>query len=112
MFIIFGWLKESCRTPYFINNYCYNCGCEKSWGLYSETEWVTFFDIKTIPFLIKRKVFCERCGDEINVSYVNFFLMHKNKEKLGSWMEDLQLASKTENQRKYLIERRKNSINE
>lgn len=41
-----------------------------------------------------------------------FFLMHKNKEKLGSLMEDFQLASKTENQRKYLIERRKNSINE
>lgn len=109
MFIIFGWLKESYNTSAFIKHYCYNCGCEKSWVLNTETEWVTFFDIKTIPFLTKRKIFCERCGDNIDIPWLKFHSLSGNAEKFGLWIEEIQLSHKTEIQRRYLIAQRKNS---
>lgn len=108
MFIIFGWLKESYNISAFINHYCYNCGCKKFWVLHTETEWVTFFDIKTVPFLTKRKIFCERCGDGVNVSWTRFHFQRGNSVQFGLWIGSLQLSHKTETQRRYLIERRKN----
>ncbi|ENN8378729.1 hypothetical protein ACAX46_004196 [Providencia rettgeri] len=108
MFIIFGWLKENYKVNGFIKTYCYNCDDVKPFLLETETEWVTFFSIKTIPFLSKRRLFCERCGDEIGISNTKFYFIKNNEKSLGDFIENSQLEKKTDNQRKYLIGRRNN----
>lgn len=106
MFIIFGWQKEAQNFTQFNACYCYNCADIKQWILYVETEWVSFFGIKTIPFLTKRNVYCERCGDILDFPNRQYLAIKNNPESIAHYIENSQLAKKTEIQRKYLIEKR------
>lgn len=101
MIIIFGWLKErGVRRP-LKTCYCYNCKNAKTWLLLHETEWVTFFAVKTIPFIRKHFLFCEGCGDIISASAREVRLVSAGGGEAE--IERLQLAGKTENQRRYLL---------
>jgi len=113
MFIIFGWLKEGVFKESILSTYCYHCNSISSWGLYTETEWVTFFEIKTIPFLRKHSLSCERCHDLIPLSnqygrkiYNLYTLNERQKSRLHeevvAMLERHQLAGKTERQMKYI----------
>lgn len=106
MLIIFGWEKDIVDIPNFTQCYCYNCDDAKRWVLNIEREWVSFFAIKTIPFLTKRKIYCERCGDTIRINHHQYLTFKKGPIELTHFIEHAQLAKKTAIQRTYLLERR------
>jgi len=112
MFIIFGWVKEEYDQINFTQCYCYNCSDIKRWVLRTETEWVSFFAIKTIPFLIKRNVYCERCGDNINIANLKYTYFKKNPSLIINYIGNTQLAKKSETQKCYLIKKRQKSEQE
>ena len=113
MFIIFGWLKETKHEKSLLDTYCYHCNNNSTWELCSETEWVTFFDIKTIPFLAKHYIVCDRCHDEFNLSKeitrgvtrLNKLSASKSRklhDRLVSELEKHQLSNKTERQLEFI----------
>lgn len=117
MFIIFGWLKEARHEKSLINTYCYHCNSDSIWELYSETEWVTFFEIRTIPFLRKYFVVCRKCNDEFDldkkiskgVNRLDRLSKRKSKklhDLLVSELESYQLSNKTERQLEFIKSQR------
>lgn len=113
MFIIFGWLKEEKHEKSLLDTYCYHCNNNSTWELCSETEWVTFFDIKTIPFLKKNYIVCSKCHDvfDLNKQISNGVnRLHKLSDAKSSQLHDLlvaeleqyQLSNKTERQLEYI----------
>ncbi|WP_392552954.1 hypothetical protein RHO13_03915 [Orbus wheelerorum] len=109
MFIIFGWEKEEYDKINFTQCYCYNCSEVKRWVLHTEVEWVSFFAIKTVPFLIKRNVYCERCGDSINIANLKYMSLNKSPALIIDYIECTQFAKKNDTQKSYLIEKRQQS---
>ena len=52
MFIIFGWVKEVKEVGPALDCHCYRCQRKRTWEHWKEIEWVSFFLIKTIPFIM------------------------------------------------------------
>jgi hypothetical protein len=113
MFIVYGWLKEKSHVKTLLTTYCYNCNYDSSWELWCETEWATFFAIKTIPFLKKFSIACRGCNDafDLNKSLSKRIvrLTHLNKEKSDQLHDELvvclekhQMSNKTERQIEYI----------
>lgn len=113
MFIIFGWLKEEQAVKPLIDTYCYHCSNSSTWHLCKETEWVTFFDIRTIPFITEYFIVCERCNDVFDLDkktgrkVMSIHKLSSSKseqlhDKLVKNLEKHQLANKTERQLAYI----------
>lgn len=54
-----------------------------------------------IPFLTKRKIYCERCGDTITINHHQYLTFKKGPIALTHFIEHAQLAKKTAIQRTY-----------
>lgn len=108
MFIIFGWLKETKEVGKACACYCYRCQRDRSWEHWKVTEWVTFFTVKTIPFLSKSHVVCGSCRESIslNVSQARYLGSEGGVQKLTEFIEEHQLSQKSEVQRRYLQSQR------
>lgn len=106
MIIIFGWLKEYSRQYGFVKPYCYNCGQKTLWILQKETEWISFFAVKTIPFIFKYSVFCERCGDKVDIPAPTYLTYRNKHPQLQNHIEITQLGRKTSVQQIYLTQLR------
>lgn len=108
MFIIFGWLKETKEVGTACASHCYRCQREKTWEHWKVTEWVTFFAIKTIPFLSKSHVVCSGCREPIalNAKQARSLGNAGNPRQLIEFIEEHQLAGKSEVQRNYLRSQR------
>ena len=113
MFIIFGWLKEEVIVKSLIDTHRYHCNHSTNWYLCKETEWVTFFDIRTIPFINKYFIVCERCGDVFDLDrglskQINKLDSLSDRKRIDlhnalvQAMEKFQLRNKTERQIKYI----------
>ena len=108
MIIIFGWLKEAKEVGPGLGCYCYTCQRIRRWEHWRETEWVTFFDIRTIPFLSKNHVVCAACRQPIQLDgRLTGQLQDKEQwPSLAQFLEEHQLAEKSELQRNFLLAQR------
>lgn len=108
MIVIFGWLKEKRPVTTVLQCYCYVCQRKSEWEILRETEWVTFFAVRTIPFLSKEFLACGRCGDEtaINKAEARSLLTGNSASEMIHRLEEVQLANKNEVQRNFLLSAR------
>ena len=108
MFIVFGWLKDTEEAGSAFDCYCYRCHRQRMWERWKETEWVTFFTVKTIPFLNKTYLLCPACRDPILLDSAHTRLLDSQAQlpELTVYLEELQLAKKTDVQRTYLLAQR------
>ncbi|MEP6503719.1 MAG: hypothetical protein ABJD97_10330 [Betaproteobacteria bacterium] len=104
MFVMFGWVKDAKALDASVRCYCYRCQRTRSWEAWKETEWVSFFMVKTIPFLSKTHIVCAACREA-------FALDARRARQLGiaaelplfvGHLERLQLAGKSAVQRGFL----------
>lgn len=105
MIIVFGWIKENKPVrPAPLRCYCYRCQRPSGWDLWRETEWVTFFAVKTIPFLSKNYLVCERCRDVFALGWAPYLQLSKPHmhEEIAALLEQHQLGGKNEIQRNFL----------
>ena len=105
MIFIYGWLKEKRLVKPVLNCYCYVCQRTESWGVLRETEWVTFFGMRTIPFLSKDALACTRCGDHtpLDKAHSARLLRGDGLNKSEAFVEQYQLARKNDVQRNFLL---------
>jgi hypothetical protein len=108
MIIIFGWLKETKPVRPLLNSYCYHCQKTTHWHLWRETEWVSFFDIKTIPFIWKNYVVCPGCEYVFPLTWDRYFQISSSstQKDVAAAIESTQLSGKTELQRNFLLTQR------
>lgn len=104
MFVVFGWLKETRPVRPLLDCYCYVCQRGTSWELWRETEWVTLFRMRTLPFLSKDSLACSRCGDEAPLARPHSQRLQSGDALADApgFLENHQFASKTEVQRNFL----------
>ena len=104
MFIVFGWLKESRAVQSALKCYCYVCQRSREWELWRETEWVTFFGQRTVPFLSKHALVCSSCSDTMPVTKAHSRTIGSGEiaTHLEKLIHQQQLSSKTETQRRFL----------
>ena len=119
MFFIFGWEKESKILGDVLKTDCFNCQNHTQWQIWKETEWVSLFFIKVLPFINKGYIGCSKCGDSAEIS------INETKQALSparrtqdlynsiiKKIEDHQFSGLTEGQisyRKAQFERKKNA---
>jgi hypothetical protein len=104
LIIIFGWVKEAKQIRPVVDNYCYQCQRRRTWDLWRETEWVSFFAVKTIPFLWKNYIVCSGCNDTIHLSEFHYKQLAEGESpnEFITFLEEHQLSQKNELQRNYL----------
>jgi len=83
----------------------------RSWEHWKETEWVSFFTIKTIPFLSRSHVVCSACRQSIPLARDQSSLLGVKEQhpSLARLLEEYQLSQKSEVQRKFLLSQREQS---
>ncbi|MFT7775757.1 hypothetical protein [Roseateles sp.] len=107
MFVVYGWLKERRPLSQLARCYCFVCQRHRQWVLLQETEWVTLFYMRTLPFRNKYSTVCEGCGDEIALSKPEARrLQASDAGEVSATLERSQLAGKNEVQRNFLIANR------
>ena len=104
MIVIFGYAKDAKPVAKTISIYCYRCQCETQRLLRRETEWVTFFLVKTIPFFSRHYIVCERCGEAhmLDRAALRKLKSPSTQPQFRQQLEDVQLAGKSEIQRNFL----------
>lgn len=105
MIVIFGWVKEAKPVRQVAESYCYHCQKKRPWELWRETEWVSFFAVKTIPFLWKNFVVCSGCRDAVHLNDARYREVETGRPsgELAAFLEEHQLSQKTEVQRNFLL---------
>jgi hypothetical protein len=103
LFIMFGWVKETNEVGPVADCYCYRCHRTRTWEHWKETEWVSFFTVKTIPFISTAHVVCGGCRESVQLGgpYTKL-LREERRAKLVTFLEEHQLAQKSEVQRNYM----------
>ena len=108
MFIMFGWVKEAKKIGPALNCHCYRCQNTRTWEYWKENEWVSFFTIKTIPFLSKSYIVCSTCREAIALDSARARLVGtlESEPLLAEFLEKHQLAQKSPVQRNFLLAQR------
>jgi hypothetical protein len=109
--IIFGWVKEAKEVGPALDCYCYRCQRKHPWEYWKETEWVSFFMIKTIPFLSKSYVVCGACRQPIKLDSMRLRQLGRKEQlpNLAEFIEEHQLLGKNAVQRNFLFAQRAHS---
>lgn len=68
MFVIFGWEKTVKSLESLITTNCYHCDNVSSWSLLKETEWLSLFFIRAIPFISKYHLCCDICSNSVSLN--------------------------------------------
>ena len=104
MFVMFGWVKDARELGAPVRCYCYRCQRMRHWECWKETEWVSFFMVKTIPFLSTTQVVCGACREafKLDARRARQLGIASELPRLGEHLEDLQLAGKSAVQRGFL----------
>jgi len=63
MFVIFGWEKTIKPIESVLTTHCYHCNNHAGWSIWKESEWLSLFFIRILPFLSKYYIRCDICGD-------------------------------------------------
>jgi hypothetical protein len=106
MLIIYGWRKEGHSVKQALECYCYVCQRNSDWYVWRESEWVTFFGVKTIPFIFKHFLICAQCKDKSALTKKHLRHIMNGKEipdETITFLEQYQLGSKNAVQRNYLL---------
>ena len=108
MFIMFGWVKETKEIGAGLACYCFRCQRPRTWARWKQTEWVSFFTIKTIPFLSTSHAVCTGCREAIRLEgkHAKAADDGKHTSHLIDYLEERQLAHKSPVQRSYLLAQR------
>ncbi|MFL9878401.1 hypothetical protein PQR63_08415 [Herbaspirillum rhizosphaerae] len=108
MLVMFGWLKETKKIGPALSCHCYRCQKKRTWEHWKENEWVSFFTIKTIPFLSKSYVVCSTCRASIALDNTRARLVgvRENEPHLAKFLEEHQLVLKSPVQRNFLLAQR------
>jgi len=108
MIVVFGWLKEAKPVRPLLSSYCYHCQKTTHWHLWRETEWVSFFAVKTIPFISKNYVVCPGCEYVFHLPWERYFRISAARatEDIAAAIESSQLSMKNQVQRNFLLTQR------
>jgi hypothetical protein len=108
MFIVIGWAKDVKESGPAIDCYCYRCQRKRRWEQWKEIEWVKLYFIKVIPFIYKTYFICEACREPVKLDWVRWWwLGDRNRwPQLVQFVDDRQLAQKSDYQRNFLLEQR------
>jgi hypothetical protein len=108
MFVMFGWVKDVKELDAGVRCYCYRCQRMRQWACWKETEWVSFFMVRTIPFLSKTHAVCAACREalQLDARRARQLGTAADLPALAGHLEELQLAGKTEVQRRFLLAQR------
>ncbi len=106
--IVFGWVKEAKEVGPALSCYCYRCQRNRRWEHWRETEWVSFFMVKTIPFLSKSYIVCAACHQIIEPDSGRLRQLERKEQwpSLAAYIEEYQLSGKSEVQRNFLLAQR------
>jgi hypothetical protein len=112
MIIMFGWIKEAKEIGSALDCYCYRCQRKRSWEHWKETEWVSIFTIKTIPFLTKTHVVCGGCRESIllDSKRSKFIGKEDGLARFSEFLEEQQLSEKSAVQHSYLLAQRSQNV--
>ena len=112
MLVIFGWVKEATELGAALSCYCYRCQRQRTWEHWKETEWVSFFMVKTIPFLSKTHLVCGGCREAVLLDGARSNMLAKPEQlpQLAGFLEEHQLAGKNPLQRSFLQAQREQSL--
>ncbi len=104
MFVMFGWVKDAKEIGAAVRCYCYRCQRTRQWECWKETEWVSFFMVKTIPFMSKTHVVCAACREafQLDARRARELGIAAELPRFVDHLETLQLAGKSEVQRGFL----------
>jgi len=104
MFVVFGWVKDAKEIGSAVRCYCYRCQRVRQWECWRETEWVSFFMVKTIPFLSKTHLVCAACREafQLDAQRARQLGIATERFPFADHLESLQLAGKSEVQRAFL----------
>lgn len=108
MIIIFGWLKETKPVEPLFDSYCYHCQKKTRWHLWRETEWVSFFEVKTVPFIWKNYAVCPGCEHVFHLKWSHYLGIssERTRAEVAAAIESGQLSMKNELQRNFLLTQR------
>ena len=108
MFVMFGYARQVRQLAPVLRCHCYRCQRERPWELWKETEWVSFFMIRTIPFVSRTTLVCPTCGSELKVPAAQSRRLEARQDvrELTHAYEEAQLADKNEVQRTWLRSQR------
>jgi len=120
MIIIFGSTNKGKRERSLLDTYCYQCKHETTWDWYRLTEWITGFFVPLLPTTSEHFLVCTGCHDQLKlqpdeaqgIKHLNQLPAHDSKtlhDKIVRRLEERQLANKTETQREFLINQRRES---
>lgn len=108
MFVIFGWSKTAKPVESVLKTECFHCKNLSGWSVWKETEWISLFFIKVIPFLSKYHLVCSICNDSIPLSnsFAKEILNPKKRtdelhDTLVESIEKYQFEGMTETQKQY-----------
>lgn len=119
MIIIFGWEKVAEAIDVAFETYCFHCQKNTEWAHCLESEWVTFFDIRTIRFKKEDFLVCTGCDDDLTLDKRASKKLKELKQVsnlsdkewlingFSSLIEDYQLSTKTEYQKEFIRNARK-----
>lgn len=111
MFVVFGRVKESRQVSPVLQCHCYRCQRQRGWDLWRETEWVSFFALKTVPFPSRVFLVCSACGDTAPLDKPRYRQLTRlaDTRPLHEYLEQHQFADKNETQRAFLRSQREQS---
>jgi hypothetical protein len=118
MFVVFGWEKSFKPAESLLKTHCHRCNNESSWRIWHETEWVSLFFVKVVPFLTKYHLACEVCRDAVPLDAKTCKRARDRRalsaeesrdlhDSLVRLIEDHQYGGMTEGQRRYYKETRR-----
>ena len=108
MFVIFGWDKETKPVDARLSCYCYRCQRRREWQCWKEVEWISLYMMKTIPLLSHHFVACSICDEQnkLDWRHARKYGRAGQEAVVASFVESLQLANKTEVQKRFLQAKR------
>lgn len=120
MIVVFGWQKTFAPRESLLKTHCHHCNNEVSWRIWHETEWVSLFLVRVLPFLRKYHLACEVCRDSVpldakttrrarNRGALDPAASRELHDSLIKLIEDHQYGGMTEGQRRYYRETRRRS---
>jgi hypothetical protein len=112
VFVIFGWQRTFNPRESLLRTHCHRCKNEVAWRIWHETEWVSLFLVRLLPFLTKYRLACEICRDSVpldartcrrarNRRALDPNASRELHDSLVKLIEDHQYGGMSEGQRRY-----------
>lgn len=118
MIVVLGWQRTFEPRESLLKTHCHHCKNDVSWRVWHETEWVSLFFVRLLPFLRKYHLACEVCRDSVpldaktcrrarNRGALGETASRELHDSLVKLIEDHQYGGMTEGQKRYHRETRR-----